>query len=60
MNKFEQVSSLGYKMSLAGGTVHGGGGDRALYVRPVQRGAGLYSEVQCILGSGPMHTGQNE
>ena len=34
------------------GRGHCARGDRDLYVRPVQRGAGLYSEVQCILGSG--------
>ena len=42
VNQFEQVSSLGHQMSLAG-------------IRPLYRG-GLYSEVQCILGNGHMGT----
>ena len=39
MNKFEQVSSDGHQMSLAGGAWLGGG---------------LYSEVKCIMGNGHM------
>ena len=44
VNKFEQVSSDGHKMSLAGR------GDRT------RGGGGLYSEVQFIMSNGPIGT----
>ena len=59
MNKFEQVSSDGYKMSLAGGL-----GVRCLMSRgpglggPMldglmcRVGGGVHSEVKCIVGNG--------
>ena len=50
VNKFGQISSLGYQMSLAGSGVralHSGGG--------VGFRGGLHGEVQCITGNG--HTG---
>ena len=45
VNKFEQVSSEGHQISLAGplSDVRAGGG-------------GLYSEVQCIMGNGHMES----
>ena len=58
MNKFEQISSFGHQMSLAGG--HGAGlGWRQLYNEsPYTEGAGpagsLYGEVQCIMSNGHM------
>ena len=48
MNKFEQVSSDGHQISLAGGSRF-----------DVQWGMVLYSEVQCIMGNGHMGSTAN-
>ena len=51
MNKFEQASSNGHQMSLAGagGTMSERGGAWA-------GAGGLYSEVPCIMGNGHIKT----
>ena len=60
VNKFEDVSSVGHQMSVAGGRVRGprsdgwGGGGRSL--KSDVGGGVLYSEVQGITGNGHMGT----
>ena len=51
MSMFEQVSSLGYQMSLAVDPCTGGG-VRGLGPKP--GGGPLYGEIQCIMGNGHM------
>ena len=58
-NEFEQVSSDGHQMSLAGGSGQRQSRVSCLMSEEVEvEGAGLYSEVQCTMDNGHMRTPQ--